>query len=134
VPGQRKAGQVVDAFSAPASLLQKAAAAALKRGMTKTGFYRYCLAKECGYSEAEAQALATHRAVTNAKEKLAERASGIYPPDRPDNYVMNTEGKEGPPSSTVGDARRSLAKTGADGVVRGTPKRGQKSKADESNE
>ena len=37
-------------------------------GMTKSGFYRYCLAKELGHDEATARAYAVHRAVLNTLE------------------------------------------------------------------
>jgi hypothetical protein len=65
MPSQtRKADQAVEAFSAPISLLEQARALARDKGMTRSGFYRYCLAKECGFSEEEAAALAQHRGVT----------------------------------------------------------------------
>lgn len=69
--GQRRSDQKAEAFSAPKSLLAAAGAEATRRRMTKSGFYRYCLAKELGYSEADAMELAEHRAVTNALENNA---------------------------------------------------------------
>jgi len=63
----------VDAFSAPKSLLRRAAQEAARRGMTKTGFYRYCLAKELGYPEYEAIELAQHRSVVALKDKLRSK-------------------------------------------------------------
>ena len=57
---------MVDAFSAPKSLIAQAKREAAKRGMTKTGFYRYCLAKECGFSERDAASFSLHRGVTNS--------------------------------------------------------------------
>ena len=37
--------------------------------MTKSGFYRFCLAKMLGYSEEDAKKLAEHRAVLNSIEQ-----------------------------------------------------------------
>jgi hypothetical protein len=67
----RHEAEKVDAFSAPRSLLAKAAAAALRKGMTKSGFYRYCLAKELGYDEAEALVFAEHGGVRRLRESLS---------------------------------------------------------------
>lgn len=61
--GARKPDQAVDAFSAPRSLLRAAQLAAKKRGMSKSGFYRYCLAKEVGFSETDAMQFAEHASV-----------------------------------------------------------------------
>lgn len=81
VPGARNEDQKVDAFSAPKDLLRAAGVEALKRGMTKSGFYRYCLAKECGYSEAEAVIYAEHGSVMRSRESL-ERS--VAKRDKPD--------------------------------------------------
>ena len=64
----RRNDQSVDAFSLPKKLLAESKARASKLRMTKSGFYRYCLAKELGYSEADALLLAEHRAVLNSVE------------------------------------------------------------------
>lgn len=71
VPGQRKSDQDVTAFSAPKSLLREAIVRANEMGMSKTGFYRYCLAKELGYSAEDARALAEHRGAVNARAAVA---------------------------------------------------------------
>lgn len=77
----RRSDQSVDAFSLPKKLLAESKARAAKLRMTKSGFYRYCLAKQLGYSEADAILLAEHRAVLNSVEQdisaaaLNERAA-----------------------------------------------------------
>lgn len=68
MPHKRKADQSVDAFSLPNDLLAKAKAKAIEMRMTKSGFYRYCLAKFLGYSEEDARGYAEHRAVLNSLE------------------------------------------------------------------
>jgi len=65
----RRQDQSVDAFSLPTELLAKAKQRAAQLQMTKSGFYRFCLAKELGYSETEARAFAQHRAVLNSVER-----------------------------------------------------------------
>ena len=64
----RKYDQSVDAFSAPKDLLTKAKRRAVELKMTKSGFYRYCLAKALGYSEEDARQFSEHRAVLNSVE------------------------------------------------------------------
>jgi hypothetical protein len=44
--------------------------------MTKSGFYRYCLARECGFSQAEALEFSVHRAVVNFSSKTQSQ----FPP------------------------------------------------------
>jgi hypothetical protein len=68
MPHVRRQDQSVDAFSLPKELLLKAKKRAAELKMTKSGFYRYCLAKFLGYSEADARRLAEHRAVLNSIE------------------------------------------------------------------
>ena len=63
--GERKPDQKVDAFSASRGLLRAAQLEAKKRGWSKSGFYRYCLAKELGYSDPEAVKLIEHANVGN---------------------------------------------------------------------
>jgi hypothetical protein len=65
--GARKLDQAVDAFSAPRDLLRLAQLAAKARGMSKSGFYRYCLAKELDYSETAALSVAEHSGTGNFK-------------------------------------------------------------------
>jgi len=68
----RAKDQAVDAFSLPKELLEKAKIRAGKMGFTKSGFYRFCLAKELGYTVDEAALFAQHRAVLNSVEKFLE--------------------------------------------------------------
>ena len=78
----RKDDQSVDAFSAPKDLLAKAKSRASELKMTKSGFYRYCLAKALGYSEEDAKKFSEHRAVLNSVESnlmLADKP-GVLPP------------------------------------------------------
>ncbi len=63
MPRERSENQAVDAFSAPRDLLRAAHLLAKKRRMTKSGFYRYCLAKEVEYSEQEALRVADNPGV-----------------------------------------------------------------------
>ncbi|MDE1170442.1 MAG: hypothetical protein PW734_04400 [Verrucomicrobium sp.] len=84
---ERREDQAVDAFSASRELLRAAHLEAKRRGMTKSGFYRYCLAKELGVSEEGALKVAEHagagqfevmeapRSVSYAKPKRKPRAS-----------------------------------------------------------
>lgn len=58
--GARKSDQAVDAFSAPRTLLRAAQMEAKRRRMTKSAFYRFCLAKTLGHTEAEAMEIAEH--------------------------------------------------------------------------
>lgn len=62
---KRSIDQAVDAFSAPKELLRAAQLEAKRRGMTKSGFYRYCLALELNYSEAEAEQFARYQGSGN---------------------------------------------------------------------
>ena len=68
----RASTERVDAFTAPKALLMRAWAEALRRGWTKSGFYRYCLAKEIGMTEEEALRYAQHRGVRRSLAALAE--------------------------------------------------------------
>ena len=62
----------VDTFSAPKALLVRAWEEAMRRGWTKSGFYRYCLAKECGLSEEEALRYAQPAVLRRSLATLAE--------------------------------------------------------------
>lgn len=79
MPHVRKSNQKVDAFSLPVTLSEAAKARASELGMTVSGFYRYCLSKELGCSEAEAKEASQHRAVLNsieaAKTSTAKKAA-----------------------------------------------------------
>ncbi len=63
MPRERSDNQAVDAFSAPKDLLVAAHREARKRRMSKSGFYRYCLAKEVGLSEREALRIAENPSI-----------------------------------------------------------------------
>ncbi|CAN5353991.1 hypothetical protein BH09VER1_BH09VER1_28600 [soil metagenome] len=63
MPGGRNNSQKVETFSASTELLRKAQLAAKSRGLTKSGFYRYCLAKELGMGEEAALRIAEHAAI-----------------------------------------------------------------------
>ena len=83
---ERSESQAVDAFSAPKDLLRAAQVSAKKRRMTKSGFYRYCLAKEVGFSEQQAlrmaenpsigefQAIGTLRRKVNYRKKKEKKS------------------------------------------------------------
>lgn len=73
----RKSDQTADAFSLPTELLQKVRDRAAELGMTKSGFYRYCLAKELGHDEETARAYSLHRAVLNTLESNSSKASPV---------------------------------------------------------
>lgn len=62
---ERKSDQAVEAFSAPRTLLREAQMEARRRGLSKSGFYRYCLAKELGADNETAIKVAEHAAVGN---------------------------------------------------------------------
>lgn len=64
MPHSRASDQKVEAFSAPRTLLKEAKARAHSLGMTKSGYFRYCLAKELGYSEVSARIMSQHNLVT----------------------------------------------------------------------
>jgi hypothetical protein len=73
----RSKDQSVDAFSAPKSLIIAATEEAARRGWPKSGFYRYCLAKELGYSEDDATELALHTSIQRVRHTMA--SSTKYP-------------------------------------------------------
>src|SRR5262245_33020060 len=73
MPHTRRQDQAVEAFSAPKSLLTKARDEALRRGFTKSGFFRYFMAIKVGYSEEESKAIAKHRAIQLTREALEAR-------------------------------------------------------------
>lgn len=61
----RSPDQKVDTFSAPKQLLERVIEEARARRMTKSGFIRYALAKELGFSEDRALDFAMHASITN---------------------------------------------------------------------
>jgi hypothetical protein len=70
MPHTRSDDQTVEAFSLPKDLLEVAKVRAAAKGMSKSGYFRYCLAKELGYSEEEALSMANHRAVTALQNQV----------------------------------------------------------------
>lgn len=77
MPHTRRPDQTVEAFSLPRSLLTEALQRAAALRMTKSGYFRYCLALELGYSESEAMDLAQHGAVSNTLKSIQSRAGSI---------------------------------------------------------
>jgi hypothetical protein len=59
--------------------------------MTKSGFYRYCLAKECGFSEKDATDMALHRGLYNSIEAARESAQSARLNEKP-NMVTTITG------------------------------------------
>lgn len=78
----RNTEQAVDTFSAPKSLLHYAHLEAKKRRMTKSGFYRYCLAKELGHDEATALRVSEHAGIGG----FETMAPVPLPPQKPVKY------------------------------------------------
>jgi hypothetical protein len=68
MPHGRASSQKVEAFSAPRSLLAAVDALAKERRWTRSGFYRYCLALEVGYTREEAMQFVEHGGVQRALE------------------------------------------------------------------
>lgn len=81
--GARKPDQAVDAFSAPKDLLHAAQVEAKRRGLSKSGFYRYCLAKEVGYSDSAALAVAETKPAAFAVIEPASRTTELPPTGEP---------------------------------------------------
>lgn len=107
-------------FSAPVELLKRADEKARAEDMTPSGFYRYCIAKECGYSPEEAKALAVHGAVLVARERAVR-----YPEHRPQNIALNDD-----PSSTPKTSLGTLAAAGVAKAKTAFPKAKQKPPTD----
>lgn len=99
VPGVRKKGQTVDAFSLPASLLSAARLKAVSMGFTRSGYYRYALAKELGYGEEQARQLADNQATQNS---IARAQS--YPPHEHSRLELNEASSARPKPKTVEEA------------------------------
>lgn len=83
----------MEAFSAPKELLAQAKARAGVKRMSKSGFMRYCLAKELGYSEIDADEIALHGTIRNLRDK--------YPEHKPSPHEMN----DGPNSADSPEAK-----------------------------
>lgn len=70
VPETRHSSQTVDSFTLPKSLLQQALDRAYKLDMSKSGYFRYCLAKELGYTEEESLEFSEDGSAKRNREKL----------------------------------------------------------------
>jgi hypothetical protein len=86
--------------------------------MFKSGFYRYCLAKELGYSEADARELALHGAVSRAFGATSRRAPALpkYPRQPSPQSTLNDAA---PPSSAPPSDEASALILTAEAVVDG---------------
>ena len=122
MPHTRKSDQKVDAFSLPVSLSQEAKARAAALGMTSSGFYRYCLAKELGYPELKARELSMHTGVVNSIRATRAR----YPEHRPQYLELNTGDKR--PSST-GSSEDGALIDAAEAAVESPAPRSRRSRA-----
>lgn len=82
MPGERKESQTVEAFSAPKELLREAQLEAKRRRLSKSGFYRYCLARELGRDEEASLRIAEHAGTGNfqvIKSAGAEKGEASSP-------------------------------------------------------
>jgi len=57
-----KDSQTIEAFSASRELLAQTKVRAAQLSMSKSGYFRYAIAKEMGYSETEARDISLHGA------------------------------------------------------------------------
>lgn len=101
----RARDQAVEAFSAPRDLLARAKARAAELGMTKSGYFRYSLALELGYTREEAELLGEHRQVSSLRDSLPgvnygpTEGRGVEMNDRPEARV----------SEVIDEARKALS-------------------------
>lgn len=68
MPHTRADSQTVEAFSLNKDLLVRAKRRAVELKMSKSGYFRYCLALELGHPEPEAREIAAHGAVQALRE------------------------------------------------------------------
>jgi len=80
---QRSDSQAVEAFSAPKDLLRHARQRAVTLGMTMSGYLRYVVALELGYSEADARDLALHPSVHQLRPPGRASARSLPAPALP---------------------------------------------------
>jgi len=66
-----KDSQTIEAFSASRALLAQTKVRAAQLSMSKSGYFRYAIAKELGYSEAEARDLSLHGAALLLRRQFA---------------------------------------------------------------
>lgn len=105
MPNVRSAHQAVHAVSLSRDLLLQARRRAVEYGMTISGYFRYCLAIELGYSQRDARELAQHQVI-------AKSARQIQYPAKADQAVALNE-----PSSTLEQTATSIAKHQASKVA-----------------
>ena len=74
---ERSADQKVETFSAPLDFVNQAKATAKKRGMTVSGFYRYCLALELGWSRESAEKLSRYMPIARMELPTAALHDGV---------------------------------------------------------
>lgn len=73
MPHTRSSDQTIEAFSLSKDLLNAAKLRAAKHNMSKSGYFRYCLAKELGYPEEDAVAIAAHGSVQRLIQNMANQ-------------------------------------------------------------
>jgi hypothetical protein len=66
-----KDSQTIEAFSASRALLAQTKVRAAQLSMSKSGYFRYAIAKELGYSEAEARDHSLHGAALLLRRQFA---------------------------------------------------------------
>ena len=115
MPHTRRDDQAVEAFSASKDLIARAKARAAELGMNKSGYFRYCLALELGYTEGQARSMAQHSSVTQLQAQVRQTAK--YPPHRSSTSILNETS-----NSKVRGAGTKLLKQGAAAVQKGGPK------------
>ena len=89
----RRKDQDVAAFSASLDLLGKADDKAKSLGMSRSGYLRYCLAKELGFPDSEAKAISLHGAIQRASERV------LYSAKAAEQAMLNDSAKPSLPPS-----------------------------------
>jgi hypothetical protein len=107
MPHTRRDDQTIEAFSASKDLLKRAKTRAAELGMTKSGFFRYCVAKELGMTEAQARDLAQHGSVRHLQESLrTERPAKTTRTAQTKPAPIVAEASSKPPSEEAKLAKR----------------------------
>jgi hypothetical protein len=78
-----KDGQTIEAFSASRELLAQTKVRAAKLSMSKSGYFRYAIAKEMGYSETEARDISLHGAALLLRRQFGGAKSAFPASRRP---------------------------------------------------
>ncbi len=66
-----KDSQTIEAFSASREMLAQTKVRAAQLSMSKSGYFRYAIAKELGYSEGEARDISLHGAALLLRRQFA---------------------------------------------------------------